>query len=164
MARPDPHAVTRLPMARARGGVARARTRSDITTGRALFADGQLDVDVLYERVDAAEAVAEARVYEAQALVGGGAAGQEVALGSAMLTFRMVDGTEATALAAVLGDDPRARRSLDDRVAREAARLLGPAAPSRIETSYSTRVDGDRLLVDVDFEGPLGGPRPSPAR
>ncbi len=52
-----------------------------------------------------------------------------------------------------LSRDRRTQTVLSDRAAREAARMLGPETPGRLEATSTLRARGTTLLIDLDLEG-----------
>lgn len=151
----DPHAVARLPMARA--GVRRARSRvdGDDRTWTLYPAGGALDLDTLHRIVESAEAISEGRTYPGQLC--------PTWFGTTVLTLDLrrlpladpADRALAKRLAGALMGDARARRVVDDRLYRELARMLGPDTPADFDVTCVAIADGTTVRLTADIEAPL---------
>lgn len=150
----DPHAVVRLPMARA--GIRRARHRADGEGTWTLYRDGgALDLDTLHRLVESAEALTEGRSYPGQVC--------PTWFGTTVLTFDLTrlplsdtaDRALAERLAGTLMGDARARRVVDDRLYRELARMLGSDTPYDFDVTCVAVAEGTAVRLTADLEAPL---------
>lgn len=156
MAKLDPHAVVRQPMARA--GVRRAHRRTDGADDRTwtLYPEGgALDLDTLHRVVESAETISEGRTYPGQLC--------PTWFGTTVLTLDLrrlpladpADKALARRLAGALMADARARRVIDDRLYRELSRMLGPDTPADFDVTCVAVADGTVVRLTADIEAPL---------
>lgn len=154
MSRPDPHSLRRKPMARGAAAFAIRQAHPRSGNPRPLFVDDVLDIFVLNQLLEVAEAMVEGAAYAEN--------GQTIFSGTALLELSLSDlplhprdPAVARQLARALRDDRRAIPIIEARAAAAMSRLLGTRSPGAWQSSIRARAEGLRVRLDVEMDAVL---------
>ena len=153
--RPDPHTISRRPMASTDAKVVITRPKRADGHAGSVFEAGRLNLDTLHTFLEVAEVAAEGRVdpiLEPTRFFGSWTL-------SLMVTEVSDENESVTRAAEKLGEafrnDARAWRVIEDKTYRELSRLLGVDTSVEFECQVQTVPDGSTVRIVVDFECPV---------
>ena len=153
--RPDPHSISRRPMASTDAKVVITRPSEIRGELSPIFEADGLDLNALHALVEQAVVVAEGRTD--QDLVPPRFFGSWTV---ALQPSEIIEGSVSLASASqrlsdAFDTDERARRVIEDKTFRELSRLLGVDTSVDFECQIRTVPDGSIIRIVVDFECPI---------